>query len=56
MLTQRDLQYRKNLLRLIRGCETGHTGGDLFSCIDILNVHAGKIRYGHSPDRRTRRR
>ncbi len=42
MLTERDLelksvQYRKALLRLIKACGTGHTGGDL-SCLDIINV------------------
>jgi transketolase len=42
MLNERDLklksaQYRKAVLRLIKACGAGHTGGDL-SCIDILNV------------------
>jgi hypothetical protein len=44
MLTERDLQrkslqYRKTLLRLIKACGSGHTGGDL-SCLDIINVHS----------------
>ncbi len=39
MLNERDLklksaQYRKALLRLIKACGAGHTGGDL-SCLDI---------------------
>src|SRR5271169_1920886 len=47
MLTERDLQfksvqYRKALLRLIKSCGTGHTGGDL-SCLDILNVLYNRI-------------
>ena len=47
MLTKRDLelksvQYRKALLRLIRACGAGHTGGDL-SCLDILNVLYNRI-------------
>jgi transketolase N-terminal domain/subunit len=42
MLNERDLklksaQYRKALLRLIKACGVGHTGGDL-SCLHILNV------------------
>jgi transketolase len=42
MLTERDLerksvQYRKTLLRLIKACGSGHTGGDL-SRLDIINV------------------
>jgi transketolase len=47
MLTQRDLelksvQYRKGLLRLIKACGAGHTGGDL-SCLDIINVLYNRI-------------
>src|SRR5260370_35260829 len=47
MLTERDLelksvQYRKALLRLIKACGTGHTGGDL-SCLDIINVLYNRI-------------
>jgi transketolase len=47
MLTERELklksaQDRKTLLRLIKACGTGHTGGDL-SCLDILNVLYNRI-------------
>jgi transketolase len=47
MLTERDLelksvQYRKALLRLIKACGAGHTGGDL-SCLDIINVLYNRI-------------
>jgi transketolase len=47
MLTERELrlksaQYRKALLRLIKACGSGHTGGDL-SCLDILNVLYNRI-------------
>src|ERR1700730_16452393 len=47
MLTERDLelksvQYRKALLRLIKACGSGHTGGDL-SCLDIINVLYNRI-------------
>src|SRR5215470_8763294 len=47
MLTERELklksvQYRKALLRLIKACGAGHTGGDL-SCLDILNVLYNRI-------------
>ena len=47
MLTERDLelksvQYRKALLRLIKACGAGHTGGDL-SCLDIINVPYNRI-------------
>jgi len=47
MLTDRDLrlkgvQYRKDLLRLIKACGSGHTGGDL-SCLDIVNVLYNRI-------------
>ena len=47
MLTERDLKrksvlYRKALLRLIKACGAGHTGGDL-SCLDILNVLYNRI-------------
>jgi transketolase len=60
MLTELELQlksvqYRKALLRLIKACKAGHTGGDL-SCLDILNVLYNRVmRVGpqtfHSPDR-----
>jgi transketolase len=60
MLPERDLQrksvqYRKALLRLIKNCGAGHTGGDL-SCMDILNVLYNRIlrvspETFHSPDR-----
>ena len=59
-LTERELkrksaQYRKSLLRLIKACGAGHTGGDL-SCIDILNVLYNRVlrvspETFHSPDR-----
>src|ERR1700748_2457870 len=47
MLTESDLQrksvqYRQELLRLIKACGSGHTGGDL-SCLDILNVLYNRI-------------
>ena len=47
VLTERDLelksvQYRKALLRLIKACGAGHTGGDL-SCLDIINVLYNRI-------------
>jgi len=47
MLTERDLrlksvQYRKDLLRLIKDRGSGHTGGDL-SCLDIINVLYNRI-------------
>src|ERR1700724_4708662 len=47
MLTERDLelksvQYRKALLRLIKGGGSGHTGGAL-SCLDIINVLYNRI-------------
>jgi transketolase len=47
MLTERELQlksvrYRKALLRLIKACGAGHTGGDL-SCLDIINVLYNRI-------------
>src|SRR5690348_11001595 len=47
MLSERDLQrksvqYRQALLRLIKACGSGHTGGDL-SCLDILNVLYNRI-------------
>ena len=47
MLSERDLQlkslhYRKALLRLIKTCGAGHTGGDL-SCLDIINVLYNRI-------------
>lgn len=36
-LTIKSIQYRKNILKYIRGANAGHTGGSL-SCVDILNV------------------
>ncbi|MBV9107730.1 MAG: hypothetical protein JO313_17070 [Verrucomicrobia bacterium] len=47
MLNQCDLklksaQYRKALLRLIKACGAGHTGGGL-SCLDILNRGSAKL-------------
>jgi transketolase len=47
MLSERDLQrksvqYRQDLLRLIKSAKAGHTGGDL-SCLDILNVLYNRI-------------
>src|SRR5215813_12069010 len=47
MLNERDLQrksiqYRKALLRLIKACGAGHTGGSL-SCLDILNVLYNRV-------------
>src|SRR5215469_17156544 len=47
MLTEHDLllkgiQYRKDLLRLVKICGAGHTGGDL-SCLDIINVLYNRI-------------
>src|SRR6266436_4142309 len=47
MLTELDLQrksaqYRKALLRLIKACGAGHTGGSL-SCLDILNVLYNRV-------------
>jgi transketolase len=47
MLTERELklnsvQYRQDLLRLIKAAKAGHTGGDL-SCLDILNVLYNRI-------------
>lgn len=41
-LTRKSLQYRKELLRVIKQAGAGHTGGDL-SCIDILNVLYNRI-------------
>jgi transketolase len=41
-LQRKSLQYRKALLRLIKACGAGHTGGDL-SCLDILNVLYNRI-------------
>jgi transketolase len=54
-LRRKSVQYRKALLRLIKACKAGHTGGDL-SCLDILNVLYNRVmRVGpqtfHSPDR-----
>ena len=47
MLTERELklksvQYRKDILRVIKASGAGHTGGDL-SSIDILNVLYNRI-------------
>ena len=47
MLTERELklksvQYRKDILRIIKASGAGHTGGDL-SSIDILNVLYNRI-------------
>lgn len=36
-LSEKSVQYRKNILKYIVGASAGHTGGSL-SCIDILNV------------------
>jgi transketolase len=41
-LQRKSVQYRKCLLRLIKNCGAGHTGGDL-SCLDILNVLYNRI-------------
>ena len=41
-LKLKSVQYRKALLRLIKACGAGHTGGDL-SCLDILNVLYNRI-------------
>ena len=41
-LRRKSVQYRKSLLRLIRACKAGHTGGDL-SCLDILNVLYNRV-------------
>ncbi len=54
-LRLRSVQYRKELLRIIRHARAGHTGGDL-SCIDILNVLYNHVlnvspETMHSPDR-----
>jgi transketolase len=54
-LQRKSVQYRKALLRLIKACGSGHTGGDL-SCLDILNVLYNRIlrvspETFHSPDR-----
>jgi transketolase len=38
----KGVQYRKDLLRLIKACGSGHTGGDLF-CIEIVNVLYNRI-------------
>jgi transketolase len=42
MLTERDLElksvpYRAALLRLVKACGSGHTGGAR-SCLDLINV------------------
>ena len=54
-LKLKSVQYRKSLLRLIKNCGAGHTGGGL-SCLDILNVLYNRIlrvspETFHSPDR-----
>jgi transketolase len=54
-LRRKSVQYRKALLRLIKACKAGHTGGDL-SCLDILNVLYNRVmrvspQTFHSPDR-----
>lgn len=36
-LERKSIQYRKNVLSMIKKANAGHTGGDL-SCVDILNV------------------
>ena len=36
-LALKSIQYRRDILTMIRSANAGHTGGDL-SCIDILNV------------------
>ena len=36
-LKLKSVQYRKDILRVVKASKSGHTGGDL-SCIDILNV------------------
>ncbi len=41
-LKLKSVQYRKALLRLIKNCGAGHTGGGL-SCLDILNVLYNRI-------------
>jgi transketolase len=41
-LQRKSVQYRKNLLRLIKTAKAGHTGGDL-SCLDILNVLYNRV-------------
>src|SRR6201988_3407628 len=41
-LQRKSVEYRKNLLRLIKTAKAGHTGGDL-SFLDILNVLYNRI-------------
>src|SRR6202046_5602210 len=41
-LQRKSVQYRQELLRLIKACGSGHTGEDL-SCLDILNVLYNRI-------------
>src|ERR1700759_2944084 len=41
-LHRKSVQYRKELLQLIKRCGSGHTGGDL-SCLDILNVLYNRV-------------
>ena len=36
-LSEKSVQYRRNILKYIVGANAGHTGGSL-SCIDVLNV------------------
>lgn len=54
-LELKSIQYRREILSMIRKANAGHTGGDL-SCVDILNVlynHVMNIRPENfsSPDR-----
>src|SRR6201988_1381039 len=41
-LQRKSVEYRKDLLRLIKTAKAGHTGGDL-SCLDILNVLYNRV-------------
>ena len=41
-LKLKSVQYRKDILRVVKASKSGHTGGDL-SCIDILNVLYNRI-------------
>lgn len=41
-LQRKSLQYRRDLLRVIRHAGAGHTGGSL-SCVDILNVLYNRV-------------
>src|SRR5215813_10712843 len=54
-LQLKSLEYRKNVVELIKHTGAGHTGGSL-SCVDILNVlynHTLNVapQNFHSPDR-----